>query len=71
MGFIRYVSTGRKAPSIKICASMNNGVSWQNKEILPGQSYPIPSKCTNLLVDNVPYNPYGNYEIREGKIVMK
>lgn len=71
MSIIRYVSTGRKSPAVKISVSMNKGVSWQNKNLLPGQSYPIPPNCTTLLIDNVPYNPVGNYEIREGLIASK
>lgn len=71
MGFIRYVSTGRKEPPIKINASMNNGRSWQNTNLLPGQSYPIPPKCTNLLIDNIPYEPSASYEIRGGHLIKK
>lgn len=71
MGNIRYVSNGKKAPPVKIMASMNNGLSWQAKELLPGQSYPIPPNCTGLLINNVPYLPKGNYEIREGVIHIK
>lgn len=70
MSYIRYVSTGRKAPPVKIMASMNNGLSWQNKELLPGQSFSIPPKCTNLLVNNIPYDPKMNLEIRQGIVVQ-
>lgn len=71
MGVIRYVSTGRKAPAVRISFSMNNGVSWQNKDLLPGQSFPIPLKCVNLLIDKIPYEPTGSYEIRDGHVVRK
>lgn len=68
MAVIRYVGTGSKSPKIQIDYSMNNGKSWQNKEIVAGQSFPIPPNCTTLLMNNVNYNPKNNYEIRDGKI---
>lgn len=71
MGWIRYVSTGRKAPQMQIMVSMNNGLSWQNKELLPGQSFPIPPNCTNLLIANVPYDPKNSFEIRQGIVTPK
>ena len=71
MGLIRYVSEGRKAPAVKVAVSMNNGRSWQQKDLVPGQSFPIPRNATNLLMDNVPYSPGGNYEIRNGLVAQK
>lgn len=71
MSSIRYVSNGRKAPPVQVMASMNNGLSWQTRELLPGQSYPIPPNCTGLLINSVPYIPRGNYEIRDGKVHIK
>lgn len=71
MGVIRYVSTGRQAPAVKVNASMNNGGSWQNRDLLPGQSYPIPKNCTTLLIYNIPYDPSGDYEIRNGQVARK
>lgn len=66
MAVIRYVGGG--GPKIQIDYSMNNGQSWQKKELMPGQSFPIPPNCTTLLVNNVPYDPRGDYEIRDGKV---
>lgn len=71
MGFIRYVSTGKKEPPVKIKFSMNKGIFWQYKDLLPGQSFPIPPFCTNLFVDNVPYDTKSNYEIRAGHMIQK
>lgn len=68
MGFIRYVGTGTKAVPVTISHSMNHGKSWQERQLIAGQTFSIPPNCTNLLVDNIPYPPHGNYEIREGKI---
>lgn len=71
MGYIRYVSTGTKAPPVQVSASMNNGLSWQKKELKAGQSFPIPPKCTNLFIGNVPFDPEGNFEIRQGIVIQK
>lgn len=71
MPVIRYVSQGTKAPAVKIAVSMNNGRSWREQDLQPGQSFPIPPNATNLLMDNVPYEPKGNYEVRMGKVVRK
>ena len=71
MSWIRYVSTGRKASAVQVSVSMNNGLSWQRKELVAGQSFPIPPKCTNLLIDNIPYDTKGNFEIRQGTVVQR
>lgn len=71
MGVIRYVGSGRDQRKVHISCSMNQGRSWQQKELAPGQSFPVPPNCTILLMDNVPYDPKGNYEVRDGKIVGK
>ena len=68
MAVIRYVAIGRDSQIIKVVVSMNNGGSWQEKNLVPGQSFPIPPNATTLLMDNVPYDPERNYEIRQGKI---
>lgn len=68
MAVIRYVSTGRKAPKVAISFSVNGGKSWQERTLIAGQSFPIPNNCTNLLVDNVLYDPRGNYDIRDGRV---
>lgn len=70
MGWIRYVSTGRESPPVQIMVSMNNGCSWQKKNLRSGQSFSIPPRCTNVLIGNIPYEPNGNFEIRNG-IVAK
>ena len=71
MALIRYVATGRQQRQVNVAYSMNHGKSWQRKELVPGQSFPIPPNCTSLLIDNVPYDPSGNYEIREGQVAVK
>lgn len=71
MGVVRYVAMGKNQRKITISYSMNQGKSWQQKELLAGQTFPIPPNCTTFLMDNVPYDPKGNYEIRDGKIIGK
>lgn len=71
MGWVRYIGTGASNSPVQISYSMNQGKSWQQKSLLPGQSFSIPPACTTLIMDNVPYDPAGNYEIRDGKIVPK
>lgn len=71
MGWIRYVSIGRISSPVQVRVSMNNGLSWQRKELLAGQSFAIPPKCTNVLMDNIPYDPNANYEIRDGMVTKK
>lgn len=66
MAVIRYIGGG--AGDVKLAVSMNNGLSWQEKTLKPGQSFPIPPNATNLLLNNVPYDPKRNHEIRNGKI---
>lgn len=67
MASIRYIGTGRKVLPVKISCSRNGGNSWQEREMVAGQTFGIPSDCTNLLIDNVPYDPKMNYVIRNGK----
>ncbi len=71
MAIIRYVAMGTSQRKINIDYSMNQGKSWQHEVLVAGQTFPIPLNCTNLLLDNVPYDPKGNYEIREGRIIQK
>ena len=71
MAVIRYVAEGKKSPAVRIVVSMNNGRSWQQRDLLPGQSFPVPPNATTLLMDNVPYDPKGNYEIRGGRVSLK
>lgn len=68
MSFIKYISDGRKNPEVKIIVSMNKGASWKTTILKAGQSYAIAGNVTNLLIDNVPYNPKENYIIRNGNI---
>ena len=69
MDVIRYVGTGKNQRKIQVDFSMNQGKSWQHKELVAGQTFPVPTNCTTLLMDNIPYDPKGNYEIRDGNIV--
>lgn len=68
---IRYVGGAGNQPAVKVAVSMNNGQSWQEKTLLSGQSFPIPPNATTLLIDNVPYDPRGNYEIRQGRVARR
>lgn len=71
MAVICYVAEGKKAPTVKLAVSMNKGAAWREQNLVAGQSWPIPPNATNLLIDNVPYDPKGNYEIRQGKVARK
>lgn len=68
MDVIRYVAEGKKVPSVKLAVSMNNGRAWEKQNLVAGQNDPITPNATNLLIDNVPYDPKRNYEIREAKV---
>lgn len=63
---IRYQATGRTVQPVKVSMSVNNGKSWKHTELKAGQSFPIAGNVTNLLINNVPYDPKGTYEIRDG-----
>lgn len=65
---IRYQAIGKECPSVNISTSVNNGKSWKQSILNAGQSFPIPGNTTNLLINNVPYDPKGAYEIRDGKV---
>lgn len=71
MPFIRYISEAQKSPAISVAVSRNQGRKWQEKDLSPGQSFAIPPDATNLLISNVPYDPKRDYEVREGRVVMK
>lgn len=68
MAFVRYVGIGKKVPPVNISYSVNGGKTWQERNLVAGQTFSIPSNCTDMLIDNVPYNPKGNYDIRAGKV---
>lgn len=59
MAVIRYMAIGKPAPKVTIGFSINNGKSWKEQILAAGQTFHIPTNCTNLFVDNVPYNPDG------------
>lgn len=63
---IRYQATGKTVENVKISLSFNNGKSWKEVILKAAQSFPIPGNTTNLLINNVPYDPKGMYEIRNG-----
>lgn len=68
---IRYQAIGKESPQVSISTSVNNGKSWKQSELKAGQSYPIPGNTTNLLINNVPYDPKGMYEIRNGCVAQQ
>ena len=67
-GVVQYIGNGKGEPKIKISFSRNNGVSWENKVILPGQTFNVPKDATHLKIDNVPHSPNKNYKIRDGHV---
>lgn len=68
MANIRYIAIGKVLPKITIAYSRNGGKSWQETILAAGQTFHVPPNCTNLLVDNVPYSPGRNIEIRDGRV---
>lgn len=71
METVRYVGMGKTQPKIRVDFSMNQGKYWQHKNLMAGQTFLLPPNFTRFLLDNVPYNPSGNYEIRDGKVISK
>lgn len=67
---IRYQANGRTQPPVDIATSVNNGKSWKQTILKAGQAFPIPGNVTNLCINNVPYDPKGAYEIREGHVAQ-
>ena len=65
---IQYIGTGRPNPAVKVKVSRNNGASWEQKEVKPGQTYHIPPDATHLEINNVPRNPKQNYKVKDGNI---
>lgn len=71
MPFIRYIGGAGNSPAVNVAVSMSHGYSWQEKTLVSGQSFSIPPNATNLQMNNVPYDPKKNYEIRNGKICVR
>lgn len=71
MPFIRYISEGNKAPTVRVAISRNMGRNWQEQDVNPGQTVPIPPDATNLQINNVPYDPKRDCEIRGGRVAQK
>lgn len=67
-GAIQYIGNGKSEPQVKITYSRNNGASWENKAIKPGQTFNVPKDATHLKIDNTPYNPGKNYKIKDGNV---
>lgn len=67
-GTIQYVGTGRSNPPAQVTFSRNNGASWQNLEIKPGQAFNVPRDTTHLYINNVPRDPRLNYKIKDGNV---
>lgn len=65
---IKYQANGRTQETVNISTSVNNGKSWKQSNLKAGQSFPIAGNITNLLINNIPYDPRGTYEIREGHV---
>lgn len=68
---IRYQAIGRAVEPVTVSTSVNNGTSWKQTTLKAGQSFGIAGNVTNLLIDNVPYDPKGSYVIREGRVAQK
>ncbi len=71
MPFVRYISEAQKALPVKVAVSRNHGRNWQEKDLSPGQTFPIPPDATNLQINNVPYDPKRDCEVRGGRVVQK
>lgn len=67
-GAIQYIGNGKGESQVKITYSRNNGASWENKVIKPGQTFNVPKDATHLKIDNTPYNPGKNYKIKDGNV---
>ena len=67
-GTIQYIASGKKDVPVAISFSRNNGASWQNAKIGPGQTVTVPPDATHLNINNAPYDPKKNLKIREGNV---
>ncbi|WP_165071993.1 hypothetical protein [Desulfovibrio sp. ZJ200] len=67
-GSIQYLSSGRKAPPVKVTFSTNNGGIWEHRVLKPGQICTFPKGTTHLRIDNVPFDPKRNYKVKEGNV---
>jgi len=65
---IQYIGTGKKEVPVEISFSRNNGTTWKNAKVVPGQTFAVPSDATHLNINNVPRDPKKNYKIREGNV---
>jgi hypothetical protein len=65
---IHYIGSGKKDAPVAISFSRNNGASWRNAKVGPGQTFTVPADATHLTIDNVPRDPKKNYKIREGNV---
>jgi hypothetical protein len=65
---IQYIGGGRNEAPVAISFSRNNGSSWQNAKVGPGQTLTVPPDATHLNINNVPYDPKRNYKIRKGNV---
>lgn len=65
---IQYIGSGTKEAPVEISFSRNNGSTWQNAKVVPGQTFSVPTDATHLNILNTPRDPRKNYKIREGNI---
>ena len=65
---IQYIGSGKNDAPVEVSFSRNNGSSWQNAKVGPGQTFSVPSDATHLNINNVPRDPKKNYKIREGNV---
>jgi len=65
---IQYIGSGKKDAPAEISFSRNNGATWQNAKVVPGQTFSVPADATHLNINNAPRDPKKNYKIREGNV---
>ena len=65
---IQYIGSGKKDAPAEISFSRNNGATWQNAKVAPGQTFAVPPDATHLNINNVPRDPKKNHKIRESKV---
>ncbi len=53
-GMVQYIGQGRQSPAVNISYSINNGASWQNKALRPGQTIYVSREATHLNINGVP-----------------
>lgn len=71
MNSIRYVGTGKQGQHVyQISFSVNHGVSWNKKELKPGNTFIFPPSMTDINLDGMPLQKDRSYVIRNGNLAI-